>query len=77
LYRGSRGRVYRPNATLMILLKMRRLSERDLADCELVLATRSEIDRGRLVDALSALPPTDDTELTTRRLELRRLIGEH
>jgi hypothetical protein len=76
LYRGSRSSVYRPNATLMILLKMRRLSERDLEDCELVFQARPEIDRGRLIHALAALPPTDDTELAARRLELRRRIGE-
>lgn len=74
LYQGTRSTVYRPNATLMLLLKMRRLSERDLADCDLVLRCGEAVDRTRLVEALAALPPTEDGALADRRERLRGLL---
>ncbi len=74
LHRGARCTVYRPNATLMVLLKMRRLSERDLDDCELVLQSGARIDAARLLDALEALPETPDRALVDRRERLRALI---
>lgn len=74
LHQGERGRVYRPNATLMLLLKLGRLSERDLQDCALVLATGAPVDRARVGEALAALPPADDDALRGRRVELRRLL---
>ena len=74
LHRGSRATVYRPNATLMVLLKMRRLSERDLEDCRLVLAAEP-VDAGRVRAALAALPDADDAALGARREELGRLLG--
>ena len=33
LHTGKKGRIYRPNATLFLLLKIKRLSESDLQDC--------------------------------------------
>lgn len=33
LHSGKKGKIYRPNATLYLLLKIRRLSESDLQDC--------------------------------------------
>jgi hypothetical protein len=75
LHRGARSPVYRPNATLMLLLKLGRLSERDLEDCKLVLATGAAVDRARLERALAALPASDDAALVERRRELRDLIG--
>ena len=71
LYQGASSNVYRPSATLMLLLKIRRLSERDLADCDLVLASGETVDSRRLVDALDALPPTEDADLADRRERLR------
>jgi hypothetical protein len=75
LYQGVSSTVYRPNATLMLLLKMRRLSELDLGDCELVLGTALPVDRERVRAALGALPPTDDAALAARREKLRALVG--
>jgi hypothetical protein len=74
LHQGTRSSVYRPNATLMLLLKMRRLSERDLEDCELVLGTGAVIDRARLLGALAELPAIQDTALAERRERLRQAI---
>lgn len=75
LHRGARSTIYRPNATLMVLLKMRRLSERDLADCALALQSDDGADTARLLDALAALPPTEDRALQGRRERLRRLLA--
>jgi hypothetical protein len=75
LHRGARSVVYRPNATLMLLLKLRRLSERDLEDCKLVLATGAAVDRERLERALAELPASDDAALVERRSDLGRRIA--
>jgi hypothetical protein len=75
LYAGARSTVYRPNATLMVLLKMARLSERDLEDVRLVLDTAAAIDRQRLARALEALRPTTDAPVEARRAELARWLG--
>lgn len=72
---GPRATVYRPTPTLFVLLKVGRLSERDLEDCELALSRAEEegspLDRLRIVAALDALAPTEDAALTARRLRLR------
>lgn len=71
LKRGSRSTVHRPTTTLFVLLKQRRLSARDLADCLAALAREEEpVDRARLRAALSALTPTEDVDLERRRREL-------
>ncbi len=75
LHRGARSTVFRPDATLMIELKLRRLSERDLADCELVLESGEAIDAPRLLGALGALPPTDEAALAERRARLRERLA--
>lgn len=75
LHRGARSVVYRPNATLMLLLKLRRLSERDLEDCKLVLAAGGMVDRERLERALTELPESADAALVERRAELGRRIA--
>lgn len=75
LYRGARSTVFRPDATLMIQLKLRRLSQRDLADCELVLASDETIDAPRLLAALDALPATEDAALAERRARLRERLA--
>lgn len=75
LYAGSRCSVYRPNPTLMVLLKLGRLSERDLEDVRLVIATGAPLDRPRLARAIEALRPAGDPHVEQRRAELARLIG--
>ena len=76
---GARGRVYRPTVTLFVLLKIERLSERDLADCLAALGrARAEslrFDPGRVLAALAALPTAADPDLTRRRIELRDAIA--
>ena len=74
LHAGPTAKIYRPNATLMLLLKIGRLSARDLEDCELVLASGEAFDRSRVSSALSALPPTEDADLEARRTRLSALI---
>jgi hypothetical protein len=57
---GARGRILRPAPTLFLLLKIGRLSERDLADClAAIAASGSSLDRARVKAALAALPPAD------------------
>jgi len=79
LRKGARGTIYRPTVTLFVLLKMRRLSERDLDDCEAALLhARGEgetVDVARLLAALAALPPTSDADLERRRGVLRAALG--
>jgi hypothetical protein len=64
--------------TLFLLLKLGRLSERDLADCLSALArARSDalrVDASRVLAALAALPRTDDTALEGRRAELSAAV---
>lgn len=77
---GARGRVFRPTATLFLLLKVPRLSASDLADCldviaEARAATTERLDVRRVVRALDALPASPDHELTSRRAELRSALS--
>jgi len=74
LHRGSRSTIYRPDATLMLQLKLRRLSERDLQDCELVVAGGEAFDPDQVLDALASLPPAEDPALIARRAQLRALL---
>jgi hypothetical protein len=74
LVRGSRATIYRPNATLFLLLKAGRLTAVDLDDCLGAIATGEHVDRGRALAALDALPATDDAELVHRRERLRSAI---
>jgi hypothetical protein len=72
--------LYRPTATLFVLLKMRRLSEQDLEDCRAVLAKarneQMQLDVARLSTALSGLAPTEDTRLLVRRDALKELLTQ-
>ncbi len=74
LHRGPNATIYRPSPTLFLLLKIGRLSEKDLADCVELIAfareTGARIDLARVVTALAALPATTDTALSNRRLHL-------
>jgi hypothetical protein len=59
---GARGRILRPTPTLFLLLKIGRLSERDLADCLAAVAAAgpdAPLDPVRVKAALAALPPAD------------------
>lgn len=75
---GERATVYRPTTTLFVLLKMARLTERDLADCQLAIdgarASGDPLDEERLASAIDALPPTEDRALLERRERLRLLL---
>lgn len=75
LRRGSRAVIYRPNATLFLLLKCARLSESDLEDCLGLLGTGPSIDAARVLAAIDGLPATGDVALAARRLELRRCVA--
>ncbi len=74
LHEGPSARVFRPGATSMLLLKLPRLSELDLADCERVLADCREVDAPRVLEALEALRRTDDDALRERRDRLRSAL---
>lgn len=76
---GARGRVFRPTATLFLLLKITRLSASDLADCLAVIAeagsaATERLDLPRVLGALDALPASTDHALASRRAELRRIL---
>lgn len=79
LLREGRARIYRPNATLFLLLKLGRLGEKDLDDCAALLAwseaNGEPIDRGRVTTALAALPVTTDAALAERRQQLADAVG--
>ncbi len=68
---GARGRIFRPNTTLFLLLKTGRLSERDLQDCLAALLHGEPFDRDRVLAALDALEEAPEAHLRQRRAELR------
>ena len=71
LHRGARAIIYRPDATLFLLLKVGRLSEVDLDDCLALLDHGDALDRARVVGAIDALPTTSDQAALDRRQRLR------
>jgi hypothetical protein len=75
---GKTGRVFRPSPTLFLVLKIRRLSTRDLDDCLELLWRCSRdalvVDTARVLSALGSLPPADDPALTARRSRLRSAL---
>ena len=79
LHAGKRSVVYRPTATLLVLLKAGRLSARDLEDCRAAIAwaraSQARFDVERVRAAIDALTPTEDAGLVARRRELRGLLG--
>jgi hypothetical protein len=79
LRRGARATIYRPSATLFLVLKLGRLSAVDLDDCLALIAHAAEAGEsiaGERVDAaLRALPPTTDPALVARREILARAIA--
>jgi hypothetical protein len=80
LISGPTATIYRPDATLFVLLKLRRLSETDLEDCQALLDLVKKrglpIDAPRLTAALAAVPDTTDAALSNRRMVLVSLLGE-
>jgi histidinol-phosphate/aromatic aminotransferase/cobyric acid decarboxylase-like protein len=78
LLRGPRATIYRPSATLFLLLKINRLSATDLEDCLGLLAhcalSHEALDRARARGALAALAETDDVALRARRQQLARAL---
>jgi len=80
LHRGPAATIYRPSATLFLLLKISRLSEVDLADC-LALDDHCRehgdvVDRDRVLAALRALAETDDASLADRRAALIVVLAQ-
>jgi hypothetical protein len=71
--------IFRPTPTLFVLLKMGRLSEQDLLDCNAVItkarAENLQLDTERLNDAVQKLPETHDLNLLQRRKELKTCIA--
>jgi hypothetical protein len=78
LHRGSSATIYRPTATLFLLLKLQRLTAVDLDDCLALVAhcerSGEAIDRARIRARLDALPPTGDASLAERRARLRAAL---
>jgi len=78
LLRGARATIWRPNPTLFLLLKMRRLSESDLDDCLLLLLRCKEwkvrVDSRRVRAEARELPEAADAALRRRRARLLRAL---
>ncbi|MEO8551616.1 MAG: hypothetical protein ABI678_16675 [Kofleriaceae bacterium] len=72
---GARATIFRPSATLFLLLKIARLSSSDLEDCLGLLALAERIDRTRVIAQLATLAPTDDDPLRARREALARVLA--
>jgi hypothetical protein len=79
LRQTKQATIYRPSPTLFLLLKLR-LTEQDLDDCLQLLAfARREglpIDHTRALDAIDALPLSEDEALIERRVRLRAALSE-
>jgi hypothetical protein len=77
---GKTGRVFRPSPTLFLVLKVGRLSTRDLDDClELLQRCRHDglvVDARRVRSEIASLPPTDDGALSGRRRRLAAALDE-
>ncbi len=76
---GANGNIFRPSATLFLLLKLSRLSDQDLADC-LSLRDRARIDGlpvdgVRITAAFDALPAPTSDEMRERRARLRAAMA--
>jgi hypothetical protein len=79
LMRGSHAVIYRPSATLFLLLKLERLSETDLGDCLTMIAHCAETGESIAVERvrarLDALTDTEDLELCERRTRLHDALA--
>lgn len=78
LLQGRRATIYRPNATLFLLLKLERLSESDLHDCLFLLdhvrSHNVSLDRDRVRRKLTELPAATSTDLQERRQRLEERL---
>ncbi len=78
LRKGKRGTVYRPSPTLFLLLKIRRMSEEDLADClGLLDKTAKEalpLDAARVLREMESLPAHEERGVRGRRDRLRKRL---
>jgi hypothetical protein len=78
LRQGTSARIYRPTATMFLLLKIGRLGEQDLDDCLGLLQWCGEhsepLDRARVSAALAQLAPTTDVALAERRSQLAGVL---
>jgi hypothetical protein len=76
---GARARIYRPTPTLFLLLKVGRLSDQDLADCQALMArVRADdlaLDAGRVLATLDELPTSSEPAALRRREALRRELA--
>ncbi len=76
---GPSARIYRADATLLLLTKLGRLSEQDAADCtaaiHLARAEGLPLDEPRVLGALEELPPATSADVATRRSDLAALLG--
>lgn len=74
LIRGPRATIYRPSATLFLLLKLERLTATDLDDCLVLLdhcaITGEPVDRERVLARIESLPPATDPGRRERRTRL-------
>ena len=72
-------RIFRPTPTLFLLLKVRRLSEQDLADCLKMLDRVGDeglvLDAERVLRALEELDTSDDPDLDLRRSLLQEKLA--
>lgn len=77
LVRGPQATIYRPSATLFLLLKLERLTPVDLDDCVALLehcaATGEPVDRERVLGRLASLA-RGDTAQQARRDSLAELL---
>lgn len=78
LRKGPHTTIYRPTPTLFLLLKIGRLSDRDLEDCRQLVrharATAMPIDTARVDSTLAAISADDPR--ATHATELRKLLCE-
>jgi hypothetical protein len=79
LFRSGRSvRIYRPTPTLVLLLKIARLSDQDLADCRAAIAKARvdslALDTERVIAALEGFSTPEDGALRDRREALRRAL---
>lgn len=74
IHRGSRGEVYRPTATLFLLLKIQRLSEIDMEDCIAMLnyakKNKEPINRKVIFNKLFAMKKATSDKFKIKRLNL-------
>ncbi len=75
LHKGSSATIYRPDATLFILLKLKRISDSDLSDCLQMLKharkTKEAVDIKRLErEAQLAIKQIEDAPRKTKNLEM-------